>query len=71
MPFQSFRLFLTDGAVYDVRHPEMILLGKRSMVLGLSKDPNQPLYERTVDIDLLHIVRLENLEVAAKPNGAP
>jgi hypothetical protein len=54
-PFTPFRPYLTDGTVYEVRHPELVLLGRRSLVLGLASDPGQTLYERTVDVDLLHI----------------
>jgi hypothetical protein len=60
-PFQPFRLYLSDGTAYDVRHPELVLLGRRSLVLGLTGRPEDTLYERTVDVDLLHIVRMEHL----------
>ena len=69
-PFKPFRMYLSDGAVYEVRHPELVLLGRRSLVLGLVSDPGQTLYERTVDVDLLHIVRMDHLEVPATPDGA-
>ena len=61
-PFAPFRMYLSDGAVYDVNHPELVLLGRRSLVLGLAGEPQATLYERTVDVDLLHIVRMENVE---------
>lgn len=31
-PFRPFRIHLTDGASYEVRHPEMCLLGRRRLV---------------------------------------
>lgn len=58
-PFKPFKLFLTDGASYEVRHPELLLLGRRSCVLGLADNPDQTFYDRAVDIDLFHIVRSE------------
>ena len=61
-PFTPFRMFLSDGAVYEVNHPELVLLGRRSLVLGLTGDPQAIHYDRAVDIDLLHIVRMENVE---------
>ena len=61
-PFAPFRLYLTDGATFDVRHPELVMLGRRSLVLGLNRDPEATRYERTVDVDLLHIVRIENVD---------
>jgi len=67
-PFRPFRMHLTDGTAYDVLHPEMVLLGRRSLVLGFASRPEQTLCERTVDIDSLHIVRMEYLR-SRKPRG--
>jgi hypothetical protein len=50
--------------------PNWVLLGRRSLVLGLTKDPQQTIYDRTVDVDLLHIVRTENLDSGTQVNGA-
>ncbi len=62
-PFEPFRVYLTDGSVYEVRHPELLMVGRRSAVIGITQ-PQQspPLYERTTTVALLHIVRLEPLE---------
>ena len=35
-PFVPFRLTLTEGSVYEVRHPELCMPGRRSAVLGLT-----------------------------------
>ncbi len=68
-PFKPFRMHLTDGAAFDVRHPELLLLGRRMLVIGLADDPAQTLFDRSVDIELFHIVRLEYIETPAIPNG--
>jgi hypothetical protein len=65
-PFQAFRLFTTDGATYEVRHPDLLLVGKRSAVVGLTSKPEDVLYERTAHVDLLHIVRVEPLTAPSK-----
>jgi hypothetical protein len=70
-PFQPFFMYLTDGSRYEVRHPEMLLLGRRSMILGLVSEPDQTVYERAIDIDLMHVVRMEPSETQAPHNGAP
>ncbi len=67
-PFVPFRITLTEGTSYDVRHPELFMLGRRAAVIGLSKDPEQTLFDSTVLVDLLHVVRLEPLP-AGKPSG--
>jgi hypothetical protein len=61
-PFQRFRICLTDGTLFDIRHPEMVLLGRRSAVIGITNGEGpRPMYERYVNISLLHITRLEPL----------
>jgi hypothetical protein len=64
-PFVPFRVHVSDGTVYEIRHPELVMTGLGSAVIGVPSDPNQPLYERTETVALRHIVRLEPLEVTA------
>jgi len=68
-PFLSFRLYLTDGAFYEVRHPELLMVGKRTAVIGLADDPTDTHYDRSVDVDLLHIMRMEPLETSPPASG--
>ena len=66
-PFVPFRFSLTAGTVYEVRHPELCIVTTRSLYLGLpvAGDPDL-LTERTVIVDLLHIVKLEPMETSVK-----
>jgi hypothetical protein len=34
-PFVTFRLHVSDGTVYEVRHPEMLMVALASAVVGL------------------------------------
>jgi hypothetical protein len=63
-PFVPFRIKLTTGETYDVRHPELVMVGRRSVIVGITHDPI-PRYERAVTVALVHIVRLEPLEAAS------
>jgi hypothetical protein len=70
-PFEPFRIVLTDGAAYDIRHPDLLWVGKRTAMVGLTGDESADLYERSVKVDLLHVVRLEPLAKSQrrKSNG--
>ncbi len=70
-PFEPFRLVMTDGIGYDIVHPDLLMIGKRSVMVGLTGQPGQTFYERAVKVDLLHIIRLEPLAVPPKGNGPP
>jgi hypothetical protein len=68
-PFNPFRLVVSEGATYEVRHPEQVMVARDSAVIGLlGVGPDQGFYETTVLVDLIHVVRLEPL-AAAKPAG--
>ena len=69
-PFEPFRVVQTDGEAYAIRHPEMLMVGLSAAVIGLSSDPVQDLFERTVILDLRHIIRIEPLPAATGKNGA-
>jgi hypothetical protein len=53
---------MSDGVSYEVRHPELLMVGLSSAVVGFP-DPSVPgAYARTEMIALRHIVRIEWLE---------
>jgi hypothetical protein len=60
---------LATGEAYEVRHPDLIMVGQRSAIIGLTKKPDATVYDKgTITVDLLHIVAIQNL--AAKPPAA-
>ena len=61
-PFVPIRLYFTDGTTYDIRHPEMALLTRSTVEIGLPKDQASKIADRVVYCTLLHIVRVENLD---------
>ncbi len=58
-PFHPFVVVTTDGTKYDVRHPEMLMPGRRTVTIGLPDDPGTPVYDRQVIVSMLHVQRLE------------
>lgn len=69
-PFQPFRLTLTDGCTYDVMHPELAMVGRSSVSVGVPKpgDP-EPVYDRLITVSLLHIMQIEPLEAVGPTPG--
>jgi hypothetical protein len=65
-PFRPFRLTLTDGRTYDVMHPELAMVSRSSVEVGLARpgDPDN-IAERLISVSLLHIMQIEPLESAA------
>jgi hypothetical protein len=68
-PFAPFRIHVADGTVYDVHHPELVMVGLASAVVGVpAQNQPSPVYERYETVDLRHVVRLVPLP-AAKTAG--
>ena len=65
-PFEPFRLCMTDGKYYEIRHPEACMPTKLAVIVGLASDPNDPLPDLTVKVDPLHVIRLEPLQAMPK-----
>jgi hypothetical protein len=37
-PFEAFRLVMTDGDSYAIHHPDLLMIGQRTAVVGLVGD---------------------------------
>lgn len=60
-PFQPFRVHLSNGSSYDVRHPEMAALSRRTLyVLMYGETEDAP--DRMIECDVLHVVALETID---------
>jgi hypothetical protein len=70
-PFQPFRIHLSTGATYDIRHPDLIMVGRRSAVIGIANEPDRMVYDRSFMVDLLHIVGVEELSAAPRSSNGP
>ena len=69
-PFEPFRLFVSDGAAYDIRHQELCVSGQRSVFIGIKESDTKELaYDQYAIVDLVHITRLEPLEKVAVSGG--
>ena len=63
-PFQPFRVTLTDGRTYEVRHPELAMVGRSGVAIGVpATGDTRPIYDRLVTVSLLHIMQVEPSEM--------
>jgi hypothetical protein len=42
-PFQAFRFVMSSGQTYEVRHPEMALLTRSDLLIGVDEVEGNPL----------------------------
>ena len=60
-PFAPFRIHVTGGVTYDVRHPDQIIVLRSRAVLAAGADNGIP--DRLEHVALVHVVRIEELPV--------
>jgi hypothetical protein len=67
-PFQPFRLVLSNGTVYEVRHPDLVLVGRSTLTIGTpAPEFPEPTYDRLVTVALVHINQIEPLPAVVPP----
>ena len=64
-PFEPFRICLTDGTIYEIRHPDLIIVARRTVAIGIPTTQGQPIADRIITASMLHIVRVEPMDAAA------
>lgn len=67
-PFKPFRLVMSSGQVYEVRHPEMAWLTKTSILVGIDQAEDGIPAEFKI-CSLLHVTAIEPLTAAPTATG--
>ncbi len=68
-PFQPLRIICSEGLSYDVHHPDLVLVGTRSIEIGFAA-PNRPtIYDKLVRVALVHVVGLEDISTSAEASN--
>lgn len=67
-PFEPFRIHITGGRMYDVCHPDQIIVLRSRAVLAVGAENG--VAERLEHVALVHVVRVEELpaDTTTEPN---
>jgi hypothetical protein len=68
-PFQPFQLYLLDGNVFEIRHPEMAAVTLSTVKIVLSESNLPAPKERVVILSLSAISRLEFTVTLGNPSS--
>ncbi len=63
-PFQPFRVVMSSGQSYEVRHPEMAFLSRTAIYVGIDAEDGVPADFRLCS--LLHVTAIEPLNATTK-----
>lgn len=64
-PFVPFRIHMTDGHSYEIHHPEAMIVSRSYAIIGLRRDPETGVVDRSELCAMLHIVRVEIISPVA------
>jgi len=68
-PFRPFRIYLSNGRTHDVRHPELVVVGRSIAFIGKpAADLPNGAFDDFAIVTLLHINEVEPLPVSAPPS---
>ena len=63
-PFVPVRIIISSGQTFDVYHPDLVLVGRRDMIIGMASTENPAQYEQTTRVPIMHVTALEDLPAA-------
>ncbi len=68
-PFVPFRVVTSDGTIYEVPHPDLIMVGLSSVIIGYPSADEPHAYSRWDVVSMRHVIRLEPTETPEPAAG--
>jgi hypothetical protein len=68
-PFRPFRIHMASGETFDVRHPEIVRVGRLSLMLFTFVSENPKIYDRWETLSLVLMEWISQLEATVPPSG--
>jgi hypothetical protein len=70
-PFRPFRIQMSSGRTFDIRHPEMVQVGRTTMtIFTYMSDNPEDARERQTEVSLLLTESVEPLDAPTHIQGA-
>ena len=60
-PFIPLRIVASEGLRYEVRHPDLVMVGVRDIIIGHDAPTRPGIYNQTTRVALLHIASIEDI----------
>ena len=68
-PFVPMRIVTSTGQAYDIHHPDLVMVGRRALIVGTASAENPTQFEQVTRIAILHVTELRDLSLPAQPGG--
>jgi hypothetical protein len=68
-PFRPFRIVVSESQRFDIRHPDLVLVGLNDVMIGFPSPQAPTVYDRVTRVALAYVVSLEDLPVSSVPGN--
>jgi hypothetical protein len=68
-PFTPLRIVTSSGESFDIYHPDLIMVGRRYLILGTASTENPRQFDKETRVAVMHVTALADLPVSAPPGG--
>ncbi len=67
-PFRPFRIIASEGLRFDIKHPDLVFVGRRDITIGFPDADNPSVYDQVSRVAMVHVVALEEMPISS-PSG--
>jgi hypothetical protein len=64
-PFVPIRIVTSSGESYDVRHPDLIMVGQQWLVVGRASATDPATFDLVNHVAILHVTAIQDLPAPA------
>jgi hypothetical protein len=68
-PFVPMRIVTSSGQTFDVHHPELIMAGRRELIIGTASADNPASFDGISRVAIMHVTAIQDLPVASPSSG--
>jgi hypothetical protein len=68
-PFRPLRIVTSASETFDVYHPDLIMIGRRDLIVGLPSGENPAHYEQVARVAIMYVTALHDLPMPVPPAG--
>lgn len=61
-PFRAFEIRMTGGRTYEIRHPEMVRVGRNSLIVFTFVSDDPEIYDRWETVSVLLVESIAHVE---------
>jgi hypothetical protein len=60
-PFRPLRIVTSSGQAYDVKHPDLVFVGRNDLIIGTASNDMPQFYDDVSRVALMHVTDLQDL----------